>query len=423
MICLDEKYSTTRLITNKQPIIKNNSDKIDKLAAEKNELEKIDIQLINKTIQEILKENGDLRESRGKLDQKIKGLEMEIKELNNIHKELLKTSEEEVLCWTCKDGHISKTTFEKKFEEKKKEKEEAQKKWDTLNKKISENDVKHQNQQKDKEKKNRIPEIDKEREDLSREIGKLGAEKNKLEAQVKDLKGDIQMYLANIKSRIQKIQQKEKEFKSIEEILRENEKIKPKLKIKDQLTKKLGAIEREIENLEEEIDKGIFIEFLGFQIDISKANIIFKNLSDIFSKINDYIASNIKEQREGAAKKFNENIEKILKELSLPKIEKVYLDINEDNNLKIIRKGNPEPHELNTLSGGERVVISSLLQISAKETYNPEIPFILGDDLILKMDGEAREIYYNYLRTIAKKYDWFIILTRVTDEDLIKEEI
>ena len=109
--------------------------------------------------------------------------------------------------------------------------------------------------------------------------------------------------------------------------------------------------------------------------------------------------------------------------MSLPKIEKVYLDINEDNNLKIIRKGNPEPHELNTLSGGERVVISSLLQISAKETYNPEIPFILGDDLILKMDGEAREIYYNYLRTIAKKYDWFIILTRVTDEDLIKEEI
>ena len=404
-------------------IIKNNSDKVDKLAAEKNELEKIDIQLINKTIQEILKENGDLRESRGKLDQKIKGLKMEIKELNNIHKELLKTSEEEVLCWTCKDGHISKTTFEKKFEEKKKEKEEAQKKWDTLNKKISENDVKHQNQQKDKEKKNRIPEIDKEREDLSREIGKLGAEKNKLEAQVKDLKGDIQMYLANIKSRIQIIQQKEKEFKSIEEILRENEKIKPKLKIKDQLTKKLGAIEREIENLEEEIDKGIFIEFLGFQIDISKANIIFKNLSDIFSKINDYIASNIKEQREGAAKKFNENIEKILKELRLPKIEKVYLDINEDNNLKIIRKGNPEPHELNTLSGGERVVISSLLQISAKETYNPEIPFILGDDLILKMDGEAREIYYNYLRTIAKKYDWFIILTRVTDEDLIKEEI
>jgi DNA repair exonuclease SbcCD ATPase subunit len=404
-------------------VINQNSVEIDKLATEKNKLEEIDIQLINKRIQEILKENGDLRESRGKLDEKIKALEIEIKELHNIHKELLKTSEEEVLCWTCKDGHISKTSFEKKFEEKKKEKEEAQKKWDTLNKKIKKNDEEHQNQQKEKEKKNRLSEIDKEKEDLSREIGKLGTERNQLDAKVKTLKGDIQMYSANIKSRITKVQQKEKDFKIIEEKLRENEKMKPKLKIKDQLTKKLGAIEHEIENLEEEIHAGIFIELLGFQIDISKFNTIIINLRNIFSKINDYVALNKKEQKEGAAKKFNENIEKILKELNLPRIEKVYLDINEDNNLKIIRKGNPEPHELNTLSGGERVVISSLLQISAKETYNSEIPFIIGDDLILKMDEEARGIFYNYLRRIAKKYDWFIILSRVTNEDLVKEEI
>ena len=65
------------------------------------------------------------------------------------------------------------------------------------------------------------------------------------------------MYSANIKSRITKIQQKEKEFKSIEEKLRENEKMKPKLKIKDQLTRKLGAIDHEIANLEEEIHEGI----------------------------------------------------------------------------------------------------------------------------------------------------------------------
>ena len=306
---------------------------------------------------------------------------------------------------------------------KKQEKEDTQKDLDSINKKISENDEKHQNQQKKKEEKNRISDIIKERQELSNEIGKLGTDKNKLEAQVKDLKGDIQIYSANIQSRIQKIQPKDKEFKSIENKLRENDKIKPKLKIKNQLTKDLGAVEREIENQEEEIDKGIFIEFLGFKIDIIKASTIFKSLVDIFSKVNDHVTSNIKEQREGAAKKFNENISKILGELNLPKIDKVYLDINEDINLKIIRKGNPEPHELNTLRGGERVVISSLLQISAKETYNPEIPFILGDDLILKMDGEAREIYYNYLRTIAKKYDWFIIFTRVTEENLIKEEI
>ena len=39
------------------------------------------------------------------------------------------------------------------------------------------------------------------------------------------------------------------------------------------------------------------------------------------------------------------------------------------------------------------------------------------------MDEERREIFYSYLKTIAKENDWFVILTRVTDEDLIKVEI
>ena len=88
----------------------------------------------------------------------------------------------------------------------------------------------------------------------------------------------------------------------------------------------------------------------------------------------------------------------------------------------IIRKDNTT-QPLNSLSGGEKVVVSSLLQISAKETYNPDIPFIVGDDIILKMDDSRRKIFENYLKNIAKTKDWFIILTRVTDEDLIKSEI
>ena len=90
--------------------------------------------------------------------------------------------------------------------------------------------------------------------------------------------------------------------------------------------------------------------------------------------------------------------------------------------MNIIRKDNTS-QPINSLSGGEKVVVSSLLQISAKETYNRDIPFIVGDDIILKMDDERREVFETYLKSIAKDNDWFVILTRVTDEDLIKEEI
>ncbi|MFX1237326.1 MAG: iron-sulfur cluster assembly scaffold protein, partial [Promethearchaeota archaeon] len=46
-----------------------------------------------------------------------------------------------------------------------------------------------------------------------------------------------------------------------------------------------------------------------------------------------------------------------------------------DDALKITRKDDTA-QSINSLSAGEKVVVSSLLQISAKETYNPEIPFI-----------------------------------------------
>ncbi len=404
--------------------IEKKSNKIDELAAKKKKLEEIQsIQSINNRIQEILKDNGDLREDRGKLDQKMKDLESDVKRFKNNLTILAQTGEEETLCWTCEDGNISKIKIEGKLKKRQEEKEETKKKWNEINTKINQNDKEHQNLQNDKEKKNSISIIDEEREELSKEIGILGKERDTLLAQVKDLKGEIQMYTGIIDSRSKKIKINEEKFELIEEKLKENEKINPKLKVKNQLTKNLGALEQEIENLEKNISQEDFIDFIGFKLDVSIADSFFRDLSENFSIINSHLTLKIKEQREGAATKFNENIEKVLKELDLPKLDKVYLDIEEDNNLKIIRKGNPKPHELNTLSGGERMVISSLLQISAKETYNPEIPFILGDDLILKMDGEAREIFYNYLKNIAKKYDWFIILTRVTDEDLIKEQI
>ena len=173
--------------------------------------------------------------------------------------------------------------------------------------------------------------------------------------------------------------------------------------------------------MENKINDGGNVEFLGFKIDIFKANDIFKDLEEIFNSIEDHTSKNIKQQREGAALKFNENIKKIIHELNFTEFKEISLAL-EDYNLNIIRKDDTA-QQLNSLSGGEKVVVSSLLQISAKETYNPEIPFIIGDDIILKMDEGRREIFYSYLKTIAKENDWFVILTRVTDEDLIKEEI
>lgn len=408
-------------IENANSIIKKSTNRVGELKDEKKELEEIDNFSINKDNERILKENGELRESRGKFKEKINNLKEKIIELNEIHIKLLETEEERVLCWTCNEGYILKPDFEQRLGEKKNEKEDSEKEFNNLSKKINSNNEKHRQNQEEKDKKNMIPGIEKEYNELSKSIGALGGEKNKLEARRKEIKGEVPMYYENIESRAKKILQMEKQLKIIEDKLKKNKQVKPKLEEKNKLTRKLGGLEKEITDLEDNINNIANIEMFDFKINMSKANSIINNLGTVISGIDNHLATNIKEQREGAALKFNENIKKIIKELNFSEFKEISLDL-ENYNLNIIRKDNTY-QPLNSLSSGEKVVVSSLLQISAKETYNREIPFIVGDDIILKMDDARREVFENYLKTIAKENDWFIILTRITDEDLIKEEI
>ena len=272
-----------------------------------------------------------------------------------------------------------------------------------------------------KKKEDEIPDLEIKYQNMARTIADKQEIKDESEKKKKRLEGQIPKYSADINSRTEEIKQKEKKMEEIDIQLEKNKLIKPKLDKKRTLTIKIGSVAKEISDIEDRIIQGAVVELLGFEIDISKARIIFKDLEVIFSEIKDHLTANIKEQREGAAIKFNDNISKIIKELNFSEFKEILLDL-EDYNLNITRKDDTN-QPINSLSGGEKVIVSSLLQISAKETYNPEIPFIVGDDIILKMDDERREIFYNYLKNIAKENDWFVILTRVTDEDLIKEEI
>jgi len=408
-------------INNNENTIKRNSEKIEELKAEKKKLEAIDITSINKEIEKILKENANLRESVGIFKEKIDSLDQNIKDLNKDYKRLIETNEEKALCWTCNDGYVSISYFENELGKKNLEKENFQNELTKKENSIDNNNSKYQQLQKEKASKDRIEIIEEEYEKLSKTVGLLGAEKDKLGARKKEIDGEIPMHRENIKSREIKIQKKEQQIKSIEEKLVKFEQVAPKLEEKNLLTKKLGVIEKDIEDLEHSINQKFFFEFLGIKIEDLKINTLFKDFEEIFKEVNNYIDLNIKEQSEGAAIKFNDNIKKIIKELEFSEFNEISLNL-EDYNLNIIRKDNTiQP--INSLSGGEKVVVSSLLQISAKETYNPDIPFIVGDDIILKMDDDRREIFYNYLKNIAKENDWFIILTRTTDEDLIIEEI
>lgn len=238
---LQNELSTVKNdIDKNKSTIERHSKRIEELKTEKKELEEIEVILINKEIERILKENGNLRESKGTFQEKINNLKEKINDLNDSYKKLIKTSEEKVLCWTCNNGYISKPDLEKRLEVFKKEKEDSQKELDDLNKKIDNNNEEHLSYLKDKERKNKIPDIVEEYETLSKKVGDLGTERDKFGERRKEIEAEIPSYTENIESRAKKIKQKAQELKTIEDKLEKNKQVKPKLDKKNKLTKKLG---------------------------------------------------------------------------------------------------------------------------------------------------------------------------------------
>ena len=425
----NKKYKNLQIeLSNIASFIDKNTEFISKKLKELADLKKeikvlkdLPTDTFNKEIDNLHNKKEQLYQSIGDIKEELGARRGKRKEYNDTLIILVKKGKNEILCWTCNKANINKDEVEKEILKINKLIEPLQEQEKTVKTEIENLSSKILNFQDLKKKEDEIPDLEIKYQNMARTIADKQEIKDESEKKKKRLEGQIPKYSADINSRTEEIKQKEKKMEEIDIQLEKNKLIKPKLDKKRTLTIKIGSVAKEISDIEDRIIQGAVVELLGFEIDISKARIIFKDLEVIFSEIKDHLTANIKEQREGAAIKFNDNISKIIKELNFSEFKEILLDL-EDYNLNITRKDDTN-QPINSLSGGEKVIVSSLLQISAKETYNPEIPFIVGDDIILKMDDERREIFYNYLKNIAKENDWFVILTRVTDEDLIKEEI
>lgn len=69
--------------------------------------------------------------------------------------------------------------------------------------------------------------------------------------------------------------------------------------------------------------------------------------------------------------------------------------------------------QVKTLSTSEKLSISLILQAALKETYIPDVPFFVLDDIIEDFDGDRREEILEYLTEKAKENDWFIVITKL----------
>jgi DNA repair exonuclease SbcCD ATPase subunit len=290
----------------------------------------------------------------------------------------------------------------------------------------------------------KLKELKQKKDSISNEIMKKSQDIKLIDTQISDIiknKGNLERKISDKKE--------EKKFTSdlIENQLRSainqfnetitglSSKLEKEQKELQELIKIIGSDDEELNKVytEKEKQKGILSDKITIkQNDIDSAKIEFKQNSltpdfaiQILSKYNDALTEIIgfakemaDKQRQAAADKFNNTIKVLMNELNFEEFRDVKL--NKEFRL-YIERFDPKtdgyvPQLVSTLSTSEKLTIALILQIALKETYIPQIPFLILDDVMEDFDENRRNKIYNYLSNKAKEENWIIILTKLVEE-------
>jgi len=108
--------------------------------------------------------------------------------------------------------------------------------------------------------------------------------------------------------------------------------------------------------------------------------------------------------------RFNMNVSKAFEKLSLKGFKDVFLD--QDYNLHVIREEDvSQPVE--TLSASEKLTISLILMLAAKETFLPDFPLFIIDELTLSYDPERFNRVLDY---IGERVPYVVVTALAPDE-------
>ncbi|MCS7119996.1 MAG: AAA family ATPase [Nitrososphaerota archaeon] len=107
--------------------------------------------------------------------------------------------------------------------------------------------------------------------------------------------------------------------------------------------------------------------------------------------------------------RFNRNVNRAFERLGLRGFKSVFLD--QDFALHIMRE-NGVRQPVDTLSASEKLTISLLLMLAAKETFLPDFPFFILDELTLSYDPERFRQITGYMRQRVP----YVIVTSLTSD-------
>jgi hypothetical protein len=113
------------------------------------------------------------------------------------------------------------------------------------------------------------------------------------------------------------------------------------------------------------------------------------------NKVTEYFEEKYMRRMTLAKVRFNNNITKAFEELGFKGFENLFL--NQDFELNIVREGSIQ-QPIETLSASEKLTVSIILMLAAKETFLSDFPLFIIDELTLSYDHKRFEQVISYLK-------------------------
>ncbi|MCJ7634523.1 hypothetical protein MUP77_19290, partial [Candidatus Bathyarchaeota archaeon] len=292
-----------------------------------------------------------------------------------------------------------------------------------------------------------IADYRKQRQTLNSEILKLNQEKQTMLIQLaktQELEKSLRASLREQDDRIYNIKRQlaipQEAIRQIESVIDDHrKKLESNQKIFDALNKEIGTrtdvalgrefdeknklrskIHEELGRIRQRISELSATEILGLVFEPKVAEPICSEMIEVLADRIAYLERRAEEEREQAARRFNENVNFLMSSLNFREFRTVRLTGSPNYRIYVERydpkKKDYKSQEVGTLSTSEKLAISIILQVALKETYLKSLPFLVIDDVLEDFDQERRDKVIDYLKEKVEKEGWFIIATKLVKE-------
>ncbi len=185
------------------------------------------------------------------------------------------------------------------------------------------------------------------------------------------------------------------------------------------IERSIEAVANEIADQTKKIKESSLVDIRERRLSFHQAQNVWRKLQDKLCDMREYLDQKQHDHEMKAIADFNNNVKKVMVDLGFSEFDQIAID-KDDKQLKIFRPGFVR-QPIESLSTSEKYSLAIVLQVALKETYVPDIPFFIVDEVMVSYDGTKTGRILNYLDRMAQEKSLYVIVTRLAEKG--EEEI